>query len=130
MLLYNIFIFISFLFCFTASCFCYSKPLAFLNFSFSFFFLKEGFKFGYCGVGETALCVLIFACIYFHELKKPYFASTYFREWQVFENFTSTYFFEWEVFENFEFINFSPKKKEKEKNSWVSCFRQDQRKDR
>ena len=57
------------------------------------------------------LSVLIFACIYFCELKKSYFASTYFCKWQVFETFASTYFCEWQVFENFEFINFSPKEK-------------------
>ena len=43
------------------------------------------------------LSVLISACIHVCELKKPYFASTYFYEWQ--------------VFESFEFINFSPKEK-------------------
>ena len=40
------------------------------------------------------LNVLIFACIYFCKLKKFYFASTFFCEWQ--------------VFEDFEFVNFSP----------------------
>ena len=52
------------------------------------------------------LSVLIFACIYFRELKEIYSASIYFRKWQVFENFASTYFCKWQDFQNFEFINF------------------------
>ena len=47
----------------------------------------------------------------FCELKNFFFASTYLREWQIYENFASTYFCKWQVFENFEFINFSPKEK-------------------
>ena len=43
------------------------------------------------------LSVLIFAGIYFCELKKSYFVGTYFCKWQ--------------VFENFEFIDFRPKEK-------------------
>ena len=55
------------------------------------------------------LSVITFACIL--RAKKIFFASTYLREWQIYENFASTYFCEWQVFENFEFINFSPKEK-------------------
>ena len=46
------------------------------------------------GYSNITLGVLIFACIYFRELKKSYFASIYFREWQVFENFATIYFCE------------------------------------
>ena len=78
------------------------------------------------------LSVLIFACIYFHELKKSYFASTGCSEWQVFENFKSTYFCEWLVFENFEFINFRPKENRIRKRQLTQgtfgCFCQDRRK--
>ena len=42
----------------------------------------------------------------FSQAKIKYFAITYFREWQVFENFASIYFCERHVFENFKFINF------------------------
>ena len=31
----------------------------------------------------------------------------------------STYFCEWQVFENFDFINSTAKKKEQEKDSWM-----------
>ena len=43
---------------------------------------------------SSTLRVLIFG-LYFRKLKKEsYFACSYFREWQVFENFKSTYFCE------------------------------------
>ena len=65
------------------------------------------------------LSILIFACIYSCELKKSYFASAY--------------FFEWQVFQNFEFINFSPKEKRLRKRQLnqgiFGCFCRDQRKD-
>ena len=60
---------------------------------------------------QVVVLGVIFTCIYFCELKKSYFASTFFRKWQVFENFVTTYFCEWQVFENSDFINFSPKEK-------------------
>ena len=50
-------------------------------------------------------------CAYFCEIKKLYFASAYFPECHVFENFASTCFCELQVFENFEFITFCPKQK-------------------
>ena len=66
------------------------------------------------------LSVLIFAYIYFCELKKSYFARTY--------------FWEWTVFENFEVINFSSKEKRIRKRQlnqeiFGLFFCQDQRKD-
>ena len=42
----------------------------------------------------------------FSQAKITYFASTYFREWQVLENFASVYSCKLHVFENFEFTNF------------------------
>ena len=61
----------------------------------------------YCRTRESWVVIteieIIFACIYFCELKKSYFASTYFCEWQ--------------VFENFEFINFTPPKKKNKKKT-------------
>ena len=47
----------------------------------------------------------------------------------------STYFCEWQFFENFDFINSTAKKKEKEKDSWIKghaahFFCQDQVKER
>ena len=62
---------------------------------------------------------LIYTCIYFCDLKKLFFASTYSCKWQVFENFASTYFCKWQGFENFEFKNFC-ESTENEKKSWMS----------
>ena len=62
-------------------------------------------RFRYFADFYTTLSGSIFACIYFWEPKKLYFVSTYFCEWQ--------------VYENFEFINLAPKKKEQEKDSWI-----------
>ena len=79
----------------------------------------------YCRTRESWVVIteieIIFACIYFCELKKSYFASTYFCEWQ--------------VFENFEFINFTPKEKRIRKRQFNheicgSCFCEEKRKSR
>ena len=44
-------------------------------------------------------------------IKKSYFASTYSRKWQVFENFASTYFCEWQVYK------FQPQSKKNSKKT-------------
>ena len=62
------------------------------------------------------LSVLIFAYIYFRELKKVVFREYLFRKWQVAENFGTTYFCVPQVFESFVFINFCKSTESETKN--------------